>query len=463
MDILLINPPARQLSGETIVIPPLGLAYLAAVARQAGHRIELLDAFGLGLSWEAFEYQLGTKRYDLIGLTGMTPVFDNTQRAIPLCRPRARYLILGGPHATAFRETILQDNPLLDYAIYGEGEETFIELLTTLEQGADPTGLAGLITRCGIGPQRSYLKDLDQLPWPARDLLPNHRYRYPLSSALPMTTIMSSRGCPYPCIFCDKGVFGSKWRARSAENILAEVDRIVKDLGVQSIIFYDDLFTLQRERVLAFCEGLIQRNYRLTWKAEGRVDRVDAELLALMRRAGCDTMAYGVETANQIGLDYLGKQTSPDVIRQAFTLTQRAGIKTMGYFILGLPVETYEQAQKTICFAIELDCDYAQFSILSPLPGTPLYQQAVDLGWYREVAAQNISDKDRLRPVVMSENWDEAKLIDIVHQAHRRFYLRPSYILKSLARIRSCQEIGELIGLGWDMVKYVLGKKVKSQ
>ena len=458
MKILLIQTPSREPRQETLVVPPLGLAYLAAVARQEGHEVSILDAFAEGLTWAAFEDRVRSARADLIGITGMTPVADSVQRAIQLCRPHARWLVLGGPHATAQQDAVMKDNPELDFAVIGEGEITFRELLAALTQGRAPDGLAGLITRTTVGPVRPLLDKLDDLPFPARDLLPNDRYRYPLSAGRRITTMISSRGCPYSCIFCDKNVFGSRWRARSAEQVLAEIDTVVKAYGVRTLIFYDDLFTLKPDRLRAISEGLIARKYDLTWKAEGRVDLVDAELLRLMRRAGCDTLAYGVESANPKGLEYLGKRTTPDQIRKAFQATRSAGIKTVGYFILGIPVETYEDALRTIRFASEIKTDFAQFSILSPMPGTRLYKEAVERGWYREIAAQNVNDKDRLRPVVISENWDEARLIAIVRQAHRMFYLRPAYIFNSLLRIRSREEAGLLVRLGWDMLKYVFRK-----
>jgi anaerobic magnesium-protoporphyrin IX monomethyl ester cyclase len=454
MKILLVNPPSRHRSHEALVVPPLGLAYLAAVARREGHYVSILDAFAEGLDWKSFASRVGNQKYDIIGITGMTPVFDTVKRSIKICRPHARYLVLGGPHATAFRDTVMRDNLELDFAIYGEGERTFLELLAQLEDGDAVQDTHGIVTRDGVGPPRALWQDLDTLPFPARDLLPNDQYRYPLFGTR-STTLITSRGCPFPCIFCDKGIFGNRWRARSADNILGEVDEAVFKYGAKAIVFYDDLFLLERRRVEAVCEGLLRRKYRIRWKAEARVDCVDKEILTLMRRAGCDVVAYGVETGNQVGLDYLEKKTNPDRIRLAFEMTRKAGIKTMGYFILGIPVETYNDALNTIQFAIELKTDYAQFSVLSPLPGTRLYDEAVRDGWYTEIAAHNISDKDLLRPVVRSPNWDEQKLISIIREAHHKFYMRPSYILKSLSNVRSLRDLGDQMKIGMKMLKYL--------
>ena len=455
MKILLINAPARNTIQEAIVVPPLGLAYLAAVARRAGHEVSILDAFAEALSWQAFADRLAGSRYDVIGLSGMTPVFDCVQRAMKICRPHAKHIVLGGPHVTAFRTTVLQDNPQADFAVFGEAERSFVDLLEAIQTGRTVSGIPGVVSPDTVADVRPFISDLDEIPFPARDLLPNNLYRYPLSANRRMTTIISSRGCPYQCAFCDKGTFGSKWRAHSAEQVLAEIDEVFHKYSVRYVVFYDDLFTLNKQRLRRICEGLIERQYPLTWKAEGRVDLVDAETLSLMRRAGCDTIAYGVETANTAGLQYLGKKTIPEDARRAFRLTHNAGIKTMGYFILGIPVETYKDALGTIEFAIQLKTDYAQFSVLSPFPGTRLYDQAKRNGWYREISAKNVSDKDLRRPAIISENWTEKQLVDIVHQAHRRFYLRFGYVLKRLSGITSLRDLSALTSLGMGMVKYV--------
>ena len=458
MRILLINPPARVLASESIVVPPLGLAYLASAAADAGHDVDLLDAFGLGLDWDGFEQRLAGSSYDLIGLTGMTPVIDTTIRAAGICRPHARLLMLGGAHATAMRTLVFEQMPELDMAIIGEGEETFVELLAALDSGAAPQEVRGVLLKDGsFGGERPLIKDVNTIAFPARHMLPQDNYRYPLCDELPFTTIISSRGCPFGCTFCDKSVFGTKWRARSADNVLAEIDKVVAEDGVRSIVFYDDLFTLDNDRLQRICHGLIDRDYGISWKAEGRVDIIDEESLRLMRKAGCDTIAYGVETANQHGLDYLRKKTTPAMVRKAFAATRRAGIRTMGYFILGIPVETYDDALRTIDFASEIKADYAQFSVLSPIRGTVIYDEALTKGWYKEIAAHNVCDKDMLRPAIISENWTEQQLVDIVRIAHRRFYLRPGYILKKALGIRSISELMRMISLGMGVALYSFG------
>ena len=454
MKILLIQPPPRRIEYEGIIVPPLGLAYLAAALRGDGHDVQILDAFALRLDWDTFEARVAGATAELIGVTGMTPIVDTSLRALEIARPYCKYLVFGGAHVSAVGQKVFQQTPELDFAMYGECEAAFPQLVRALENHEDPSNLPGVITREKMNKPCELLPDLDELPFPARDLLPNELYRYALSRRERVTTMFTSRGCPYNCVFCDKSTFGSKWRARNAENILAEVEEIAGRYDTRSIIIYDDLFTVDKQRVKEFCEGVVRRGLKIDWKCEGRVNIIDGEMLALMKRAGCSMIAYGVESANQHGLDYLNKGATPDQAREAFAATRKAGIRTMGYFILGIPVETYEDARKTINFALELKADYAQFSILSPFPNTPMYEDAVKKGWYREVDAQNPMDKDLKRPVMLNENWDEEKLRNILREAHRRFYLRPGRLLREVFSLRSPSQLKSKLSAGLRLLRW---------
>ncbi len=433
---------------------PLGMAYLAAALRRDGHDVRILDAFALQLDWDAFEVKVAGATAELIGVTGMTPILDTSIRALGIARPHCKYLVFGGPHVSAVKQKVFEQAPQIDFAMHGECEAAFPKLVSALEKGEDPSNLPGVITADRVNEPHEFIADLDELPFPARDLLPNERYRYALSRHGRVTTMITSRGCPYKCVFCDKSTFASKWRARSAESILAEVEEIVNRYDIRSIIIYDDLFTADKRRVKEFCEGVVRRGLKIDWKCEGRVNISDDEMLALMKRAGCSMIAYGAESANQHGLDYLNKGSTPDQARAAFAATRKAGIRTMGYFILGIPVETYEEARKTIDFALELKADYAQFSILSPFPNTPMYEDAVEKGWYREVDAQNPMDKDLKRPVMLNENWDEERLRSILREAHRRFYLRPGRLLREVFSIRGLGQMKSKLSTGLRLLRW---------
>lgn len=455
MKVLFIQPPPRQIVREDIVVPPLGIAYLAAVLEAKGHRVNIIDAFAEGLDMRSLEERIKAISPDLIGITGMTPVIDNAFRVAKAARKYAKHIIMGGPHVSVARNKIFGQCPDIDYAIQGEGEMSLSLLMDALESGKDTGKVPGVITKDFSNPPAQFIADLDNLPFPARHLLPNERYRYILSQGK-VTTMFTSRGCPYHCIFCDKAVFGSKWRSRSASNVLDEMEFVNKEFGINSIIIYDDLFTVKKERVMEICRGILERGLRIEWKCEGRVNIVEEETLGWMKKAGCSMIAYGVESGNQKGLDYLNKGTRVEQIKRAFELTRKAGIKPMAYFVLGIPVETYEDELRTIEFAKEIKPAYAQFSVLSPTPGTKLYDNAVQMGWYREVDARNPMDKDLKRPAIMNENWDEEKLNRILKEAHRRFYLSPWYILERIKELRGFKEFLIKAGAGLRLLKWYL-------
>jgi len=461
LKILLIQAPDRRVDDNPLAMVPLGLAYIAACARRAGHDVTIIDAAGEGLSWSEFTERVSVQKWDVIGLTALTPVFDSVKRAMEICRPLTEFLVIGGAHPMALQDTILAENPELDAAVIGEGEETFVEMLDAIAAGGELSNIAGLATPDSPAEERTRIQQLDDIPFPARDLLPTDRYRYALSGGRRVATLISSRGCPFNCVFCDKGVCGGRWRGRTAENVLAEIDELVAKYRTQYIIFYDDLFVFDRDRLMAICDGLIERKYRLKWKAEARVDTVDAEMLKKMRRAGCDIVGFGVESANPHGLEYLNKKTTPEKARNAFALARAAGLKTVGYFILGIPVETYEDALGSIKFAIDIGVDYADFHVLSPMPGTPLYERTRADGSYREVHAQNFIEKDPMRPVIISENWSEEQLVSIIAEAHKRFFMRPGYILRRLMSIRSFGDLAALFKLGTRMLGCIRDKKTK--
>jgi radical SAM superfamily enzyme YgiQ (UPF0313 family) len=458
MKILLIHPPSRKRNREDVVVPPLGLAYLAAVVEGEGHKVKIIDAFALGMDWREFEAEVKKEKADLVGIGGMTPTVDNTLRAIKICRPYTATLVMGGPHLSVHQQEFFRDCPEVDFGIVGEGEMAFSGLVKRLEEGKAPWEVPGLVSAEKRNPPGKFISDLDSVPFPARHLLPNQAYHYALWPGKKITTVITSRGCPYQCIFCDKSIFGSKWRARSSQNVLDEIEQIVKDFKIYSIILYDDLFTLNKQRVIEICQGILDRGLRIEWKCEGRVDRVDAEMLGWMKKAGCSLIAYGVESGNQEGLDYLRKKTTLSQIRQAFELTHKAGIRPMAYFILGIPVETFEQGLQTVEFARELKPEYAQFSILSPYKGTKLYDEAKAKGWYREVNANNPFDKDQKRPVLLSENWSDETLREILKQAHKRFYFRGGYILNRLRGVKSFREIRSLWGVGCGLLHWYFSK-----
>jgi len=437
MKVLLVQPPPRRIRYEEIITPPLGLCYLAAVLEEKNYKVEILDAFAEQLSWADFENRVKDARADLVGIGGMTPVIDNTLRAIKICRKYCGYLVAGGVHATVFVDQVFRQMPDIDLAVFGEGEITFSEVVENLDRGMPNDSVRGTANREKINLPRDLISDLDAIPFPSRHLLPNPSYRYILSKSRAVTTMITSRGCPCRCVFCDKSIFGSRYRMRSAQNVVEEIKGIANTFGKPSVIFYDDLFTADRDRVIKICQGILEEGLKIDWKCESRVNNIDREMLSWMKKAGCSMIAYGVETASQKGLDYLKKNVTIEQVKEAFRLTREGGIETTGYFMLGIPVESYADEIGTIDFARKLKADYAQFSILSPFPGTKIYEDSVKNGSYREISGSNPVDKDIKRPVIISGDWDERKLNKILRKAYSGFYLRVPYLLRHMFLIRS--------------------------
>jgi len=430
--VVLINPPIPGKS-PALKVPPLGIGYLAGALRQQGVSVKIIDAPALNLDQEAIARAVSALKPEIIGITATTPLSNSAYQLAKKLRDQTRWLILGGPHPSAVQSKIFQECPELDFGFRGEAEDQFPELVKLLLSGEKSPDLPGLISRKNSRAP-VLISDLDQLPFPAWDLMPMKKYRHPLSPGKRIATIISSRGCPYQCIFCDQSVCGTRFRPRSPENVLAEISELQQRWKVRHLIFYDDLFTREPERVMQICRLILARGIKIKWKCEGRVNLVNPEMLSWMKRAGCEVIAYGIESAHQKSLDWLNKGVTLDQIREAVKLTRQAGIKTLGYFIFGIPAETYQDEIQTIEFAVSLGLDYVQFGSLSPFPGSKLYQMAIEKGWYQEAAGPGPEEYGERRPLLITDYWSEDKLRRILREAYRRFYFRPGYLLRSALR-----------------------------
>ena len=432
-EVVLVNPPVLG-KIPALKVPPLGLGYLGSSLRQEGIEPKIIDAPALGLNLTQVLTLINQYSPQILGITATSPLKDSAYKLVEASRSLVKWIILGGAHPSAVGRKIFEECPEIDFGFLGEGEEQFPILVKKLLGGEKEISLPGVITPKKDS-ESALVSDLDRLAFPSWDLLPMRNYRHPLFPGKRIATIISSRGCPYHCIFCDKSVSGSRWRARSPENVLEEIEELYFQENVKAIIFYDDLFTLDKKRVIEICQGIIDRKIKISWKCEGRVNIVDEEMLYWMKRAGCEIIAYGIETKHQEGLDWLKKGVNAKEIERAVRLTKKAGIKVLGYFIFGIPVEDYQQELENIEFAFELGLDYVQFGSLSPFPGSELYQLALERGWYQEKKAPAPEEYGK-RPLLITEYWTWERLESILKTAYRRFYFRPSYLLKRLISFR---------------------------
>lgn len=442
---LLINPPQDTKYPQ----PPLGLASLAAVLEKNDYKVEILDANALQLS----EYEIVKKadNADIIGITAMTPVINSAIRiakGIKQNNPNSA-IILGGPHATILPEDILNNVCEVDIIVRGEGEETIVELCDALENNSSIETLHGITYRNNNTikntPSRPPIMNLDSLPFLAYHLLPLDKYKLhpPHGREYPFMALLASRGCPYNCIFCSKSVFGSKFRGQSPERIVDEIVYLKERFGIKEITFYDDVFTLKQKRTMQLVKELKERNLDIPWTCEARVNLVTEELLKEMKKAGCYMIAYGIESGNQMILNTLRKNITIEQIKSAIEATRKAGIQSVGYFMLGSPGETPETIRQTIDFAKSLDIDFAQFSVTTPFPGTDLYDLYLSSGnkntkWDDFIYA---SLKSSSAPVFETKALPKEDLRERNAKAYREFYLRWSYIWK---RFIGMQSLGDL-------------------
>jgi anaerobic magnesium-protoporphyrin IX monomethyl ester cyclase len=455
--VLLIHPPAQnmirtnvpeEVDEETGCYPPLGLLYVAAYAlAHTKHTIEILDCQLDGLSYDDIEAEVRRRSPDLVGIQTMTfTLIDSieTARRVKAANP-AIHVTLGGPHVYLFPEESIRLSEV-DSLILGEGEMNFADFLNALDAGSDLATVKGLVWKKNgnvlRNPLRDLVCDLDALPFPARELLPINPYRSVLAQRTPITTLMSSRGCPSKCIFCDRPHLGKTFRARSPRNVVDEMQECSR-LGIGEIFFYDDTFSVERERVSAICDLIVERKLTIGWDIRARVNDLTPELLAKLKRAGCQRIHYGIESGTPEIIRVLRKGVNLQHAREVFRATKKAGITTLAYFMLGNPTETREQIMKTIAYALTLDADYIHCSLTTPFPGTELYRMGLAQGLYpndywREFAAHPARD---FVPRLWEENLTRNELLELLAYAYKRFYSRPSYILKRLFEVRSWSEL----------------------
>jgi anaerobic magnesium-protoporphyrin IX monomethyl ester cyclase len=436
MKITLVNPPYPPSVHSHPPFIPLGIAYLGAVAEKEGHEVTVIDCQAEKLTYEAFRNRIEQTPSDVIGATATTLLYKSAMQLITIAKqvhPHA-VTILGGSHGTFWDENALNEYPSLDIVVRREGETAFIELLNKLQTKTSFNNVLGITFRNKEGkiisnPDRPFLEDLDALPFPAHHLLPLDALKRMGKVLFPLIT---SRGCVYWCDFCSTvRMFGRGYRMRSPKNVVDEMEMIHNKYGVNQVTFYDDAFTVNRERVMKICEELHARKLDLIWDCGTRVDMVDRELLKTMHDAGCIAVWLGVESGSEAILDAMNKRIKLDQTRLAYKTAHEVGLMTIANAVLGFPGETEQTARETINFIKELNPDDVGFYVATPYPGTPMYEQVKKNGWLR---VTDFDKYDTARPTFETPWLSMKKLADIRYRAYQEFYLRPWYVLKMMRR-----------------------------
>jgi anaerobic magnesium-protoporphyrin IX monomethyl ester cyclase len=361
--------------------PPLGLLYLASAARYAGHKVVFFDLGAANANQEDFRIQATAFKPEVFGISVYTTQIEKTYLLFREMRahfPLAK-IIVGGPHVSALPGETLKDCPEVDFEIVGEGEITLCELLDSLGKNeASYSTIAGLCFRneSGIvrnGP-RDQVKNLDEIAFPAYDLIIPFVYSYDkFAFGKRVGIAVSSRGCPYNCTFCNKAVFGNKYRRRSPENVIRELKMQREVLGIDEIYFVDDLFVTNKKWLLEFFEAYNKSGLNLPWKCLGRVDQVDEPIYKKMKEHGCFLVQFGVESGDDEMLKKIKKNITTEKVATAVAAAQHAGLNVATYFILGHPGDTYDTVLRTIDFAVRINADVCHFFVLVPFPGTYNY------------------------------------------------------------------------------------------
>jgi radical SAM superfamily enzyme YgiQ (UPF0313 family) len=384
----------------------------------------------LQMGFEEIKSKISSLKPYIVGITSMTPTIESaikTAAIVKEAHPEA-LVILGGVHPTFMDKEILQKASDVDAIVRGEGEQTIVEIASVLAHGEKLTEIAGItfkengkIVRT---PDRPYIEDLDGLPTPAFKHFPLERYKVFGRRILP---IVSSRGCPFQCSFCvTSRFFGRKVRMRSPKNVVDEIDLLIKEYRAEAITFYDDTFTYDKKRVEGICDEILGRGIDVSWDCQTRADQVSPELLAKMRRAGCEVITLGVESASQNVLKAVGKGTTIKQNEDAVKMIKKAGISVVTSVIVGYPGENVESVRQTLDFLKRLKPDDAYVCVATPYPGTELYRLVKEKGWEM---VQDYSKYDTLTPVFENPLISKEEILEMRRKFYDGFY-SPIYILR---------------------------------
>src|SRR3990170_4517040 len=403
--------------------PPLGLGYVAAFLKVKGFDVELVDCTFLTLE-KAIE-KVRDSNPEIIGIYSMFSMKKTSLELATLLRKDCDLLVVGGPLPTLDPTDFLR---VFDVAVIGEGENSMVELVECWERRQDFSQAEGIAYKCQgevrLTSPRKFVENLDALPFPSRELFDNDAYkRYYLKRfGYSISPMITSRGCPFSCDFCSRPVFGQSLRSRSAINVVDEIESIA-GLGYDRVWFADDCFTLNRERLIETCDEIIKRRIDVGWECLSRVDTLNREVAAKMRRAGCIRVFFGIESGNDGVLALMRKQITVEQARKAVYIAKSAGLQLGAFFILGYPGETDRSVLDTVRFASGLPLDYLSFTLPYPIPGTELFSRVKNNGGITVDDWEEPKNWSIIRhKLLYGSNFSEAKLKFAIGKAHLQFY-----------------------------------------
>ncbi|MEK7447853.1 MAG: radical SAM protein [Planctomycetota bacterium] len=467
-----VNRISNEPGNKTVMkhfghMPNIQLLYVAGVLEKIGVGLAYYDIVGMDLSNFELEKRLKSFAPDLIGLSVYTSHFHQAKSYVAYLKsflPDVK-IILGGIHCAIYSTETMRQIPAVDFACTGEAEMVLPEFIKRWEKRESFEGIRGLVWRDGdnikYAGKADLCQDLDSVPFPARHLIPNHKYYNFISTRRNYTVLNTSRGCPFHCIFCEAG--GQKWRARSPENIAAEFAECYEKYGIREIDIFDSSFTINKERVMKVCNLLIKNGLakKMIWDVRSRVDTIDEEMLEIMKKAGCYRIFYGIESGNSEILKKIRKASNVKRIEEIIKKTDKIGISAFGYFLIGSPGETLETCRQTINFAKRLPLDFAIFNCLVAFPKTELYEK-----YYLPYVTHDFWNNYIVSPepvkIFMGRPWtkiSDERLRRIAHKAMLGFYFRPGQLYRTIRSIGSVEQFRRYLNAGWDMFWAYFKKK----
>jgi len=462
MRVLLLNPPwpgkgigtrsqnrIIKKRSDMYLQFPLFMAYSCAQLKKAGHKVIYIDSVLDQLSYKNTTKRIKEFKPEVIFVETVTPSINYDYKYVTeLKELTGAFVMLGGTHVSYFGLKVLEECPAVDVVIKNDYDTRIADVVAVLGNKGQLEKVKAISFRfkdeifdtgnCYFYP------NLDELPFPDRETIPFKRYGEAFYNKLPFTNMFTTRGCPNNCNYCITAniVEGTKWRERSISNVIAEIKELVEKYGVKEINFDDATFNISRERVMEFCRVLKKEKIKILWICNARVKPIDAEMLKAMRSAGCKMIRYGVESADEKVLSYMGKNITVEEVKYAFKLTKKAGILALGGFMFGFPIDTRETMEKTIKLMKELKPDMIQASIPMPYPGTKMYEQTKEAG---QLIFNNWEEFDMTQgPVVKMDGLKREELKPILSRVYKEFYLRPSYIWQTIAHIRRWSDISRI-------------------
>jgi radical SAM superfamily enzyme YgiQ (UPF0313 family) len=440
MKILFVSPPTisaiKSVIGTTG--PPLGLAYLASVARTKGHDAKIVDSLVEDLTFDEVRKIIGQYSPDVLAITSTTSMIPDAYEVARIAKDLSKNIItvIGGPHVTFVPEQTLQESPDIDYVVKGEGEIAFSGILDILEKKKGPEEIRGIAYRKGNGIMNnvpeSLIGDVDAIPEPSWDLLPMDKYEIDNTQ---FGTIMTSRGCPYNCIFCSSSLqFGKQWRGHSVERVIDELKTLRYKYNKKDIEFLDDTFTLNMKRALELTDRIYSEGIDIKWSASARVNLFNDDIAKNMKKAGAHTVYFGIESGSQKILDFIGKGITLDLSKLSVKKANNAELNTLGSFIIGFPNDTVKDIKTTIKFSKSIGVTVAQFTIATPYPGTRLWDYSIE---NKLLLTKNWRKFTTLSPVMKLTNFSSDQILKWLSWAYISFYVRPLYLMKDMVKRHS--------------------------